>query len=192
MCGRFQFSTEQNSTLAAMAQKLRTAENWRQGEIFPAQKAPVLVWENTSVQVKLFAWGFPGVEKGKLIINARAETAARKPMFRACLATGRCVIPAAGFYEWDAAKHKYFFHMPGQGALYMAALYRVWEGDTRFCILTTQANASVRDIHVRMPLVLAESNVRTWLEKDADAQELLEKVPPPLQKEECGGQLKMW
>lgn len=53
-------------------------------------------------------WGLPGFRGRQQIINARAETVTEKPMFRRSIAFQRCVIPATGFYEWDAAKHKYF------------------------------------------------------------------------------------
>ena len=52
-------------------------------------------------------WGLPGFRGRQQIINARAETVTEKPMFRRSIAFQRCVIPATGFYEWDAAKHKY-------------------------------------------------------------------------------------
>ena len=54
-------------------------------------------------------WGLPGFRGRQQIINARAETVTEKPMFRRSVAFQRCVIPATGFYEWDSAKHKYFF-----------------------------------------------------------------------------------
>ena len=101
----------------------------------------------------LFRWGFPNFYRKGVIINARAETAEDKPTFRPCLEAGRCVIPSAGFYEWDADKRKIRFYQPGH-ALYMAGLYRVYEGKPCYVILTTAANPSVADVHDRMPLVL--------------------------------------
>lgn len=71
---------------------------------------------------ELLAWGFPRFDKKGVVINARAETAPDKPMFRKCLEQRRCVIPSTGFYEWAADKTKYRFRLPGEDALYMAGL----------------------------------------------------------------------
>ena len=53
-------------------------------------------------------WGFPGFEKGKLLINARAETALERPTFRESVQDRRCIIPARGFYEWNKSKEKVY------------------------------------------------------------------------------------
>ena len=83
-------------------------------------------------------------------------------MFRRSIAFQRCVIPATGFYEWDAAKHKYFFQMPGQ-PIYLAGIYDTISGVNCFIILTTEPNDSVAPIHDRMPLLLSHEQVRPWL-----------------------------
>src|SRR5699024_8675572 len=81
------------------------------GDICPSQQAPVLTGEGGELHLELMTWGFlppAGEEKregkgrpGGLIINARAETALEKRMFRDSIRSRRCVIPAAHFYEWD-------------------------------------------------------------------------------------------
>ena len=77
------------------------------GDICPSQVAPVLVSRGEKIVGEFQQWGLPGFRGRQQIINARAETVTEKPMFRRSIAFQRCVIPATGFLEWDAAKHKY-------------------------------------------------------------------------------------
>jgi len=109
-------------------------------------------------------------------------------MFRRSVAFQRCVIPATGFYEWDSAKHKYFFQMPGQ-PLYLAGIYDNISGVNCFIILTTAPNDSVAPIHDRMPLLLSHEQVRPWLVDAGAALELLCSRPPLLLRTSCDGQL---
>ena len=74
----------------------------------------------------------------------------------------------------------------------MAALYGVFGGEARYCILTTQANASVSPVHHRMPLVLRAQEVRPWLEDEQTARRLLHETPPELERRETDGQLRLW
>ena len=122
------------------------------------------------------------------MINARAETVCVKPMFRRSMVAQRCAIPASGYYEWDAGKHKYFFQIPGK-PIYLAGIYDNCEGTNCFVILTTAPNATVKDIHDRMPLILNHDQVRPWLTDAQSALGLLTIVPPALQRSSEDGQL---
>ena len=161
-------------------------------EVFPSDGAPVLVLREGKVVPAVMGWGFPGMQGGRNVINARAETAEERPMFRDGVAARRCVVPATGFYEWDADKRRYLFRMPARTELYMAALNGVFGGEARYCILTTQANASVAPVHHRMPLVLRAQEVRPWLEDEQTARRLLHETPPELERRETDGQLRLW
>ena len=154
------------------------------GEVFPTDLAPVLIQKEGLLSPEAVIWGFPGFHGKGVIINARAETVPEKPMFRSCLASRRCVIPSTGFYEWshDIQKKKYQFNLPGESALYMAGLYNEYQGENRFVILTTEANASMADVHNRMPVVLDRDRVERWMGSERDAVELLSEEPPRLVK----------
>src|SRR5579884_852035 len=97
------------------------------------------------------------------MINARSETAAELPAFRNVLKSRRCLIPADGFYEWKKqGKHKqpYCFALANDDLFAFAGVWDRWrspEGKTvETCsILTTSANELVRDVHDRMPVILA-------------------------------------
>ena len=150
--------------------------------------APVLIASGSKVVAEFQRWGIPGW-RGGLMINARAETVCEKPMFRRSMAAQRCVVPATGYYEWDAGKHKYFFQIPGK-PLYLAGIYDNVEGINCFVVLTTKPNTTVQDIHDRMPLILTHEQVRPWLTSDQDALQLLTIVPAPLIKTRKDGQLR--
>ena len=86
---------------------------------------------------------FPGYQNGKLLINARGETAADKKAFSESLKERGAILPAAGFYEWDAAKTKYLVTVDAQTVLYLCGLYKIIDGRSRFVILTRAANESM-------------------------------------------------
>ena len=193
MCGRYLFTLEGDETLRAIGWEIfrRYGEAaWTPGEIFPGSSAPILIAEGRSIRAELFSWGFP-LEKS-LLINARAETAAEKPMFRESVAARRCVIPATGFFEWDGEKRKFLFTFPDNTALYMAGLYTERDGKRRYCILTTQANDSIREVHHRMPLVLSPRQMGAWLFQPERSKEILRQTPPELGKEDQSVQLSLW
>lgn len=145
-------------------------------------------------------WGFiphwykkPG--GGPLLINARAETIAEKPAFRAAARDRRCLIPATGFYEWtkgeDDARLPWYFSRPDGAPLVFAGIWQVWEakhpggdgdGDaeslTTCAIVTTGASDWMSETHHREPVVLAREQWATWLgETDAKAAPLMGTAP---------------
>lgn len=196
MCGRYQFSTEKFKELRQIVQDARRNSEQPDkvklpvvGDVTPASVAPVLVAGGDKVVARFQQWGLPGWHGG-LVINARAETVCDKPMFRRSMAGRRCVVPAAGYYEWDAARHKYFFQLPDK-PLYMAGIYDNVDGEDRFVILTIAPNDTVRDIHDRMPLILTHEQVRPWLTDPQAALELLVSAPPPLERENEDGQMSL-
>ena len=196
MCGRYQFSAEGCRELQQIVQDIRRRAGEADtpppvgGDVCPSALAPVLVARGEKILGTLQTWGLPG-PRGGLIINARAETVTQKPMFRRSIAAQRCVIPASSFYEWDAARHKYQFALPGS-PLYLAGIYNNVDGRDRFVILTTAPNASVQNIHDRMPLLLSRADIRPWLTDPGAALALLAATPPLLETNSCDGQLCMW
>lgn len=156
----------------------------RTGEIFPTNKAPALVLENSKVQPELITWGFPSFQGKGVIINARGETLQEKKMFRTPFISGRCVIPSTGFYEWsrDSQKQKYLFNVPATSALYMAGLYARFDYEYRFVIVTVAANSDMQPIHNRMPLVLTHNGVSEWIRNQEQAVCLLTSTLPTLVK----------
>jgi len=103
---------------------------------------------------------------GAKLINARAETLSEKHSFRDAYHRRRCLIPANGFYEWQrqgAFKQPYCIH-PADGELFaFAGLWETWRGSDTCTIVTTEANATLRSIHDRMPVIIAPGHYAGWL-----------------------------
>ena len=185
MCGRYQFVEKEDRDIQDILNEIdhKYGEGaMKTGEIFPTNLVPVLVPRNAAIIPELLIWGFPNFHNKGVVINARAETAQERPMFKKSLLTKRCVIPTTGFYEWDAEKKKYLFTMPDAGLLYMAGLFNMFDGEERFTILTTEANTSMTDIHNRMPVVLKKDDLNGWIFDTEEAMQLLHRAPPLLEK----------
>jgi len=122
---------------------------------------------------------------GSRMINARAETAASKPAFRAAMRRRRCVVPADGFYEWlrpdpppgtrgRPRSIPHFFRPADGGLLPIAGLWEAWTDEStgehlESCtLLTTDASGDVRPVHHRMPVVLPRDDLDRWLDPGSD------------------------
>lgn len=125
-------------------------------------------------------WGFTAQNRS-LIINARSETAAERPMFKEPWAQQRCIIPASWYYEWEHFKgpggvvktgRKFLIQPAGDDRTFMCALYRLEEGFPHFAILTRPPGEKISFIHDRMPLILPESRIDDWIDPSADPAKL--------------------
>jgi len=85
MCGRYNFTVEQNEEIIEILEKLNAkfqGKEVRTGEVFPTNQAPILIEEKREVSPTLSIWGFPKFDQKGVILNARAETAFEKRTFR--------------------------------------------------------------------------------------------------------------
>lgn len=197
MCGRF---TQQrpSAELAALFAAEDLAES-RGGRFNLApQQLGLVVVERDDLRraVVPYRWGLvPSWAKdakiGNRLINARAETVAATPAFRASFAKRRCIVPADGFYEWERLgpsirQPNLVRRIDGQPMAF-AGLWSVWRDPTQpdaepvrtFSIVTTGANATLEPIHDRMPAILPSSAWDRWLAPTpADPGELLALLAP--------------
>jgi putative SOS response-associated peptidase YedK len=185
MCGRYVlFSDTEMQDIRDIIDEVQRKTNGeiKTGEIFPTDRAPVLIREQEIITPEAVKWGFPGFRGKGVIINARAESAMEKPTFRKSLETKRCIIPSTGFFEWSHSgpKVKYQFNLLESDALYMAGLYHDYDGERRFVVLTTDANASMSEIHSRMPVVLGQDEMSQWMDSYQGALDLLQSERPML------------
>ena len=178
MCGRYYVDDETAREIEKLVRDLdRRLKMERTRDVFPSQNAMILKGEGNHLAAEQMRWGFPGFEKGKLLINARAETALERPTFRESVQERRCIIPARGFYEWNKSKEKFIFERKETPVLFMAGCYNRYEGQERFVILTTDANSSVAPVHNRMPLILEPEELKDWVLDEQVAESLLHKTP---------------
>ena len=201
MCGRYYVdddtAREIEKLVRQVDEKLRRKDTACRVEmaardIHPTDAAPILAVSGSGIACLWQRWGFPGVQQGQVIFNARCESALEKPMFRDGILHRRAVIPAAGFYEWDHDRRKHIFYRDGEPVLYLAGCYRKYGDGDRFVILTTQANASMEPVHDRMPLILEREEAAAWLLEDAAAEDFLRKSPPLLERRAEDGQMSLF
>lgn len=155
------------------------------GGVVPSSIAPVIALTKARrSDVFPMVWGFDIKGIDHPIINARTETASEKKSFQQSWKNCRCVIPASYYYEWgqaqpqDNRKIRYVIQPKGVTITFLAALYRFQKyGDLKypvFTILTKEPSDSLRQIHDRMPVVLPESVVSSWINPDRSPEEIVE------------------
>ncbi|MCR8826222.1 SOS response-associated peptidase [Pseudosulfitobacter koreensis] len=190
MCGRLAVTlpTDAMAQLfaAAPANDLPDVPNYN---VCPTDPVHVIRSDGAHRALMPMRWGFiPQWYKqpndGPLLINARAETIADKPAFRAACRERRCVVLATGFFEWtkDAEGNRLPWYITRRdGApLALAAIWQDWGADVqRTCaVVTTQANSAMSQIHHRMPVVLAPEQLPLWLgEEGKGAARLMQPAP---------------
>lgn len=148
--------------------------------IAPTQEMLVIASREGKSRALPMRWGLvPSWSKedtaGAKMINARAETVAEKPAFRAPFKRHRVLVPASGFYEWKRdgdSKTPYYIHLKDEPLFAFAGLYDTWtppdggEMLSTFTIITTAPNALMEDIHNRMPVILPRESESLWLDPD--------------------------
>jgi putative SOS response-associated peptidase YedK len=129
---------------------------------------------------------------GNRMINARSETAAEKPAFRAALKRRRCLVVADGFYEWKRTgrrKQPYFIRMHDDRPFAFAGLWEHWEGDENSyvescALLTTEPNDLMEPIHNRMPVILSPEHYDQWLDPSEQSGDTLTPLLRPFPSNE--------
>jgi putative SOS response-associated peptidase YedK len=197
MCGRF---TQQrpSAELAALfdAQDLAQSDGGR-FNLAPQQTGMVVVErEDAGRAIVAYRWGLiPSWAKdakiGNKLINARAETVATTPAFRASFARRRCLVPADGFFEWERLSPKFrqpnLIRRADGEPMAFAGLWSPWRDPAEpdgellrtFTIITTSANGTLEPIHDRMPVILPASAWGAWLDPASpDPAELLGLLVP--------------
>ncbi|MFN0021559.1 MAG: SOS response-associated peptidase [Pirellulaceae bacterium] len=155
--------------------------------------------DGTGRQAAALRWGLvPSWAKdlkiGAKSINARGETVAVKPMFRAALKRRRCLVIADGYYEWRASgkvKQPYHFRYEDQRPFAFAGLWECWRGlegndpPLETCtIITTAARGIAAELHERMPVIITPSDYDLWIGPQSLDAAQLNALLNPLQQDD--------
>jgi putative SOS response-associated peptidase YedK len=205
MCGRFTL-TEDWSFIEAYFEIVMSEVDgfYPRYNIAPTQPVPVIVLEAARRVARWMQWGIrpggtapsgpggrgqAGSRKAPVLFNARAETLLERPAFRRLVPQRRCLIPADGFYEWQAgpsgAKQPYRIRLKTRPLFAFAGLYDVQRtpdgGALWTCtIITCAPNELMARLHDRMPVILPREAESTWLDPSlpaAAAVSLLQPLP---------------
>ena len=192
MCGRMAITLPHDAVVelfdAMPSNDLPETPNFN---VCPTVQIPVVTSTEGTRRLRPMRWGFiPHWYKkpngGPLLINARAETIAEKPAFRAACRERRCLVPVTGFYEWfregDATPLPWFVGRSDKTPLVMAGIWQDWSvGEDHFttcAIVTTAANDAMALIHHRIPVILTQEDWPLWLgEAGKGAAQLMKSAP---------------
>lgn len=196
MCGRFTLRTPLNVLIsqfeAQLGGPLQLAIRYN---VAPTQQIPVIRLKDGHRELTTMRWGLiPSWAKDTKVgfsgINARGDTVASKPAFRAAYKKRRCLVLADGYYEWKTegkAKLPQLYEIDGGKPFAFAGLWEQWWGPEKSddpplescTIVTTDANELARQVHDRMPVILDPPDYDAWLDPaNQDAGYMLDGIPP--------------
>ncbi len=161
-------------------------------DFHPGELAAVITGTHDKTRVTVNRWGYPGFSGKGVIFNARSETVFDKKMFQNGIKYNRCIIPACGFYEWNKHKDRYTFTQEDHDVMYLAGFHDYIDHEERFVILTREANASMSPVHDRMPVILEEDQISSWLFDENQTKLLMSQKAPMLLKETEREQLTLF
>jgi putative SOS response-associated peptidase YedK len=200
MCGRFVSARKRLELLEEFAATRDAVPADRDPDynVAPTKRIYTVLTHKDERELRLVRWGLvpswaKDTKAGARMINARAETVAVKPSFRAAFTRRRCLIPADGYYEWmteDKVKQPYYIYRTDGGILAFAGIYELWRDSQvpddhedawywSASIITTQAEDEIGRIHDRTPMTIAPGDWTDWLDPANNEKELLHAVMHP-------------
>lgn len=194
MCGRYvQIATPEQLAATFEVDEVRGEPAPPRYNVAPSQDVPAVVARDGRRRLGTLRWGFvphwtPRLRGARTPINARLETLSTSRMFADAFARRRCLLPADGFYEWQApetesgTKQPHHLHAPDGGTLAFAGIWTLWRDPevpdatplASAAIVTTAATGPLTRIHHRVPLILPRQLWQDWLAADAEEAPHLE------------------
>jgi putative SOS response-associated peptidase YedK len=193
MCGRYDLSASPAALRAGFSVPA-VPGFMANPDLRPTQSAPIVRLDRGGARECVLArWGLvplwaKDLKFGNRCINARAETLAASPAFKAAYRARRCLVPVSAFYEWTGApghKVKWRIGVAEQPLFALAGLWERWRDAAHedapavetYTIVTTAANAQMAPIHHRMPLIVSARHYAQWLDATQEAGALLAPWP---------------
>lgn len=204
MCGRFALTLPKDAMLSLFEARDALGQDEALAQprynIRPTQRilAASIAPEGERV-LSAFRWGLlphwaKSGKDGPPLINARGESVAQKPAFKAAFAARRCLVPADGFFEWTTLpapgekgrpiKQPHWIRPAAERdrPLTFGGVWRIWRGEDgeeipSLAIVTTAANKAMSSLHDRLPVRIAPEDFATWLEGDEHAASALIRAP---------------
>ena len=191
MCGRFALLTHAEALIERFGVEEVIKRPEPRYNIAPSQNVTVVVQRGTR-QLTEMHWGLvpswaKDVSVGNRMINARAESIAEKPAFRAAFKKRRCLIISDGFYEWrkvGKVKTPMHIRLKNREPFAFAGLYEYWKTKSgkmleSCAIVTTTPNEMLTSIHNRMPVILSPEKEEEWLNPDnQNVSDLIQMLRP--------------
>ena len=208
MCGRFVSARKRLELLEefAVTRDAVSADRDPDYNVAPTKRIYTVLSHKDERELRLVRWGLvpfwaKDTSGGARMINARSETVAVKPAFRAAFAKRRCLIPADGYYEWmteDKVKKPFYIYRTDGGILAFAGIYELWRNSLvpddhedawywSASIITTQATDDIGRIHDRTPMVIAPESWTDWLDPVNNEKGHLLSVMRPATSSGSGG-----
>jgi putative SOS response-associated peptidase YedK len=196
MCGRYVVAYDPE-TLVSGFSLTRVTPFPRRWNVAPQSAVPVVHDTREGERVaELMRWGLVphwarDASIGHKLNNARSDGLFDKPSFRQAARRRRCLLPASGFYEWQATgaakapKQPWYFSARDGAPLAMAGLFEAWRPDESSewllscCVITVEANALMAPVHDRMPVLLAPEDWALWLDRGVNDPERLQPLLRP-------------
>lgn len=188
MCGRYTqlLSWDELVRLYRLTETMAAPNLPPRWNAAPTQAMPVVLQEEARRRLALLRWGlvpaFAKEIKGPPLINARAETAATLPAFRAAFRARRCLVPSDGFFEWTGeakAREPWRICFEGRPMTFAG----LWESNPRlgidsFAILTVASAGPLARLHDRMPAILDADAFDAWLDPATPPEALAALLEP--------------
>ncbi|MEP4198622.1 MAG: SOS response-associated peptidase [Aliishimia sp.] len=192
MCGRFAVTLPSDAmALLFAAQPANDLPDTPNFNVCPTNSIAVVTADETGRRLQPMRWGFlphwyKAPNAGPLLINARSETLAEKPAFKAACRARRCLISCTGFYEWtkdpDGNRLPWYIRRADDAPVVFAGVWQDWMSSEtgeqfRTCaIVTCGANKAISLIHHRMPVLLEAKDHPLWLGEEGKGAAVLMKT----------------
>ncbi len=183
MCGRFINTTNINKLkkIFEIKESLNAKEDIISYNIAPSQDVNIILNYN-DLNIEKVNWGIQFIDKStdqiRTVINSRLETVNEKILFKESFLNKRCLIPANGYYEWQLSngiKTPYFIQLSSLETIFFAGLWKFsnikQSSKKTFTIMTKKANDMIKNIHIRMPVVLNINEAMNYMDQTKNFME---------------------